>query len=254
MRQFLCVLMLCVGIAGAKAAVKENKEDKIVGVNIVQLIYKQTKRSVSVLSLQPLKSNKDFQIVVVEDPETKYHIPLLANKDGTLVLGLSNVFFSNNDQDIELINDIYSQTQNYNFKQANGAKINAMLDNLPKDYVITLTSKNKNAKELYIISDPMCPHCQNELRRVQEHLKDANVHMVVVGLLGEKSELKAADILMQVKQARSTQSKINLLNKVYATAYTPAEVPDDKIKEVKEITKKVWDTGIKGVPFLYERQ
>ncbi|WP_205588339.1 disulfide isomerase [Helicobacter vulpis] len=254
MRQFLCVLMLCVGIVGAKTGVKENKDNKAISASIVQLIHKQTKRSVQVLQMQPLKSNRDFQIVVVEDPETKYHIPLLANKNGTLIVGLSNVFFSNNDQDIKLINTIYHETQTHNFKQANGAKINALFDGLPKDYVITLTSSNKNAKELYIVSDPMCPHCQNELRRVQERLKDANVHMVVVGLLGEKSELKAADILTQVKQAHSTQSKIDLLNKVYATAYTPAEVPDDKIKEVKETTKKVLATGIESVPFLYERQ
>ncbi|WP_120952364.1 disulfide isomerase [Helicobacter sp. L8] len=252
MRQFkfLCAVVLCVGIVGAKEArgVGKNIEE-----SVTQLIHKQTKRSVRVLRLQPLKSNKDFQIVVVEDPETKYHIPLLTNKNGTLVLGLSNVFFSNNDQDIELINTVYHETQTYNFKQANGAKINAMFDGLPKDYVITLTSKNKKAKELYIVSDPMCPHCQNELRHVQERLKDANVHMVVVGLLGEKSELKAADILAQAKQAHSTQSKIDLLNKVYANAYTPAEVPDDKIKEVKETTKKILATGITSVPFLYER-
>ncbi|WP_120944610.1 DsbA family protein [Helicobacter labacensis] len=252
MRQFkfLCAVVLCMGIVGAKEArgVGKNIEE-----SVTQLIHKQTKRSVRVLRLQPLKSNKDFQIVVVEDPETKYHIPLLTNKNGTLVLGLSNVFFSNNDQDIELINTVYHETQTYNFKQANGAKINAMFDGLPKDYVITLTSKNKKAKELYIVSDPMCPHCQNELRHVQERLKDANVHMVVVGLLGEKSELKAADILAQAKQTHSTQSKIDLLNKVYANAYTPAEVPDDKIKEVKETTKKILATGITSVPFLYER-
>ncbi|MFC3848306.1 disulfide isomerase [Helicobacter baculiformis] len=247
MRKILCALVLCVGMI-------EAKDSSVLNENIVQLIHKQTKKHVKVLRSQSLKSNKDFQIVVVEESETKYHVPLLANKNGTLVVGLSNLFFSNNEQDIKLINSIYNQTQSYNFKQANGAKINAMFDALPKDYIITLASKNKNAKELYIVSDPMCPHCQNELRKIQDHLKDANVHMVVVGLLGRKSILKAADIMMQAKQAHNTESKIALLNKVYATAYEPAEVPDDKIKQVEEVTKQVLATGIESVPFIYERQ
>ncbi|WP_158655711.1 DsbA family protein [Helicobacter cynogastricus] len=244
MRKIVYAMCVCAGLLSAKG----------VGDNVVNLIRQQTKKEVRVLETLPLKSDKDFQVVVVEDPETKYHIPLLANKDGSMVLGLGSVFFSKDNQDIALLNGVYHKTSSHNFKQANGAKLNALFSGLPKDYVINLVSKNKNAKNLYIVSDPRCPHCQNELRHVHERLKDANVHMVVVGLLGQKSTLKAADILTQIKQARTTEDKIAMLEKIYATNYEPGEVSDDKIQEVEKTTKKILATGIESVPFIYEYQ
>ncbi|WP_104637207.1 DsbA family protein [Helicobacter felis] len=244
MRKIICAMCVCVGLLSAEG----------VGDNVVNLIQQQVKKEVRVLEVLPLNSDKNFQVVVVEDPETKYHIPLLANKDGSVVLGLGNVFFSKDNQDIALLNGVYHKTSLHNFKQGNGAKLNALFSGLPKSYVIDLVSKNKKAKNIYIVSDPRCPHCQEELRHVRERLKDANVHMVVVGLLGQKSTLKAADILTQIKQARNTETKIALLEKIYATNYEPGEVSDDKIQEVEKITKQILETGIESVPFTYEYQ
>ncbi|BCZ18429.1 Disulfide isomerase [Helicobacter sp. NHP19-012] len=246
MRRFFCALSLCVGLVGAV--------ESRVGQAVVDLIDKQIHKKVSVLEVKSLKSNREFQVVVVEDPDTKYKIPLLVNKNGDLVLGLTNIFFSKSKQDTEFVQQIYHDTQSYNFKQQNSAALNALFEGLPQGYTIDLKSTTPGVKKnLYIISDPMCPHCHHELEQIDKRLKEANVHMVLVGFLGHESTLKAADILKQVKKAHNTRDKVDLLQKVYATAYKVADAPDDKVQEVEKVTKKVLDTGlIKGVPFIYE--
>lgn len=253
MRKVLCVLALCAGFVGAKAGV-----DGKVAASVVQLIEKQINKKVQVLETRPLKSNKDFQVVVVQDPDTKYHIPLLVNQTGSLVVGLTSIFFSTSSKDVEIVNSIYHESQSHNFQQQHSSALNALFNSIPKDYLINLTSSKKGVtKNLYIVSDPSCPHCRNELGKIHERLKSANVHMVLVGFLGEESNLKAASILKQVKRKRTTEDRIDLLNKVYASAYkvSPSDVPDDKLQEVEKVTKKVKDTGlIKGVPFIYEYQ
>ncbi|WP_158652604.1 DsbA family protein [Helicobacter ailurogastricus] len=248
MRRLFCALSLCAGLLGAV-------ESKI-GQTVVDLIDKEIHKKVSVLEVKPLKSNKEFQVVVVEDPDTKYHIPLLVDKNADLVMGLTNIFFSKSKQDTEFVQDLYHSTQSHNFKQQNSTALNALFEGLPKGYTIDLKSTTPGVKKnLYIISDPKCPHCHHELEQIDKRLKEANVHMVLVGFLGHESTLKAADILKQVKKAHSTQDKVDLLQKVYAIAYKPTDAPDDKIQEVEKVTKKILDTGlVKGVPFLYEYQ
>ncbi|BEG58014.1 Disulfide isomerase [Helicobacter sp. NHP21005] len=246
MRRLFCALSLCVGLVGAV--------ESQVGKAVADLIDSQIHKKVNVLEVKSLKSNKDFQVVVVEDPDTRYKIPLLVNKNGDLVIGLTNIFFSKNKQDTEFVQELYHNTQSYNFTQQNSAALNALFEGLPQGYAIDLKSTTPGMKKnLYIISDPMCPHCHHELEQIDKRLKEANVHMVLVGFLGHESTLKAADILKQVKKARNTRDKVDLLQKVYATAYKPADAPDDKIQEVEKVTKTILDTKlIKGVPFIYE--
>ncbi|BDQ27480.1 DsbA family protein [Helicobacter heilmannii] len=246
MRRLFCALSLCVGFVGAV----ESKA----GQAVADLIDKQIHKKVNVLEVKSLKSNKDFQVVVVEDPDTKYKIPLLVNKNGDLVIGLTNIFFSKSKQDTEFIQELYHNTQSYNFAQQNSAALNALFEGLPKGYAIDLKSTTPGVKKnLYIISDPMCPHCHHELEQIDKRLKEANVHMVLVGFLGHEAMLKAADILKQVKKARNTKEKVSLLQKVYAYNYKPSDVPDDKVQEVEKVTKTIEDTKlVKGVPFIYD--
>ncbi|TSA83199.1 disulfide isomerase [Helicobacter mehlei] len=251
MQKVLYVLAVCASLMGAKASV-----DSKLATSVVQLINKQINKKVEVLETFPLKSNKEFQVVVVQDPDTKYHIPFLVNRSGSLAVGLTGMFFSGNKDDLDLVDGIFHDSQVHNFRQQHSVALNKLFQAIPKDYVITLKSSTKGVKkDLYIISDPSCPHCRNELGNVHERLKNANVHMVLVGFLGKESNFKAAHILSQIKNKHSTEAKIDLLNKVYATAYkvSPSDVLDDKLQEVEKVTKQVLDTKlVKGVPFIYE--
>ncbi|PAF42588.1 disulfide isomerase [Helicobacter sp. 11S03491-1] len=222
--------------------------------NIIKIIQQQTGKKISVLKVDSLQSNPEFKIAIIQDLDTQYKIPVFVSKDGNIVIGLSNVFFSDNQKDATLVNEIYKKTQDFNTQQQNSAKLNRMFESIPDDYVISLPSSVKgNKKIVYIVSDPMCPHCQQELREIDSRLKDANVKMVVVGFLGKNSIIKSALILEKIKSAKTPGEKITILKQVYSPAYEAKDASQKDMKRVENITKKVSDTEIINyVPYIYE--
>ncbi|GAA7939662.1 protein disulfide-isomerase DsbK [Helicobacter pylori] len=251
--------LLLVGLGAApKHSVSAN--DKRMQDNLVSVIEKQTNKKVRVLEIKPLKSSQDLKMVIIEDPDTKYNIPLVVSKDGNLVIGLSNIFFSNKSDDVQLVAETNQKVQALNATQQNSAKLNAIFNEIPVDYAIELPSTNAKNKDkiLYIVSDPMCPHCQKELTKLRDHLKENTVRMVVVGWLGVNSAKKAALIQEEMAKARargaSVEDKISILEKIYSTQYdiNAQKEPEDLRTKVENTTKKIFESGmIKGVPFLY---
>ncbi|MDO7253157.1 disulfide isomerase [Helicobacter cappadocius] len=224
--------------------------------NIVKILQDQTGKKISVLKIESLKGSPDFKIAVIKDMETKYEIPIFVSKDGKTMIGLSNVFFSDNKNDAMLVDEVYKKTQEHNIQQQNSAKLDALFDSIPSDYVISIPSTTKgNQKITYIVSDPMCPHCQQELKGIDSRLKDTNIKMVVVGFLGKESGIKSALVLEKIKAAKTPSEKIAILNEIYNPSYKANGAKDTEIKKVENITKKISDSGIiKYVPYIYEYQ
>lgn len=222
--------------------------------NLTKLIKEKTKQDIKVMQTYDLKANANFKVVILEDTLSKTQIPIITDKDGSMLFALTNIFFSANEADTKLIGEIIQKIQSQNDKQVNSAAINKLLESIPDDYVIKLNSTTKNNQKItYIISDPMCPHCQDELRHIDEKLKESNVYMVLVAYMGQDSINKAANILEKIKSLKETKEKINLLQQVYATTFKAQESNAKEIKKVENITKKIADSGlIKGVPFIYE--
>lgn len=222
--------------------------------NIVQMLQKQTGKKVSVTEIVSLSSQSNLKIVVIEDLETKYKIPMLATKDGGLVVGLSNVFFSDNEKDAALINKTYEQAQAFNLQQQNSVKLNALFDSIPDDYVISIPSTAKNNQKItYIVSDPSCPHCQDELKQIDSRLKESNVKIIIVGFLGKGSITKAALIQEKIKSVKTPAEKISTLQKIYAPSYQAEGSKDREVKKVENITQKILESNlIKFVPYIYE--
>ncbi|CAJ99150.1 protein disulfide-isomerase DsbK [Helicobacter acinonychis] len=252
--------VLSVFLLVSLGAAPESPANKQMQDNLVKVIEKQTSKKVRILETKSLKSNQDLKIVVVEDPDTKYQIPLVVSKDGNLVIGLSNIFFSNKSDDVQLVAETNQRIQTLNATQQNSAKLNAIFNEVPADYVVELPSTNAANKDkiLYIVSDPMCPHCQRELTKLRDHLKENTVKMVIVGWLGVNSAKKAALIQEEMAQAKargaSVEDKISIIEKIYSTQYdiNAQKEPEDLRTKVENVTKKIFEPGvIKGVPFLY---
>lgn len=222
--------------------------------NLAKLIKEKTKQDIKITQIYDLKANANFKVVILEDALSKTQIPVIADKDGSMLFALTNIFFSMNENDTKLIGEIIQKIQSQNDKQVNSAAINKLLESIPDDYVIKLNSTTKNNQKItYIISDPMCPHCQDELRHIHEKLKESNVYMVLVAYMGQESIYKAATILEKIKSLKETKEKINLLQQVYAKTFKAQEANTKEMKKVENITKKIADSGlIKGVPFIYE--
>ncbi|PAF53636.1 disulfide isomerase [Helicobacter sp. 13S00482-2] len=224
--------------------------------NIVKILQEQTGKKISVLEVKSLSGSSDFKIAIIKDMDTRYEIPIFVSKDGKTMIGLSNVFFSANKGDATLVNEVYKKTQDHNIQQQNSAKLNTLFESIPSDYVISIPSTTKgNQKITYIVSDPMCPHCQQELKNIDTRLKDTNIRLVLVSFLGRESGIKSALVLEKIKTAKTPSEKISILNEIYNPMYKPSGAKDTEIKKVENISKKISDSDIiKYVPYIYEYQ
>lgn len=222
--------------------------------NLKQLIKTKTQQDIDIETTYDLKSDNNLKIAILKDQVSQNKIPVITNKNGDTLFVLTNVFFSNNNEDTKLVAEILQKVQMDNDKQVNSAAINKLFESIPEDYVVKLQSSKKgNQKITYIVSDPMCPHCQDELRHINERLEESNVYMIMVAYMGQESIQKAATILEKIKSAKDTKAKIEIFQQVYSTAYTAPKADEKEVKKVENITKKIADSAlIKGVPFIYE--
>ncbi|MCE3037344.1 disulfide isomerase [Helicobacter sp. faydin-H20] len=222
--------------------------------NLKKLIQDKTQQKITIDDIKDLKSDSNLKIVILKDSISKNQIPVITNKDGNMLFVLTNVFFAKDDNDTKLVAEVLQKIQMDNDKQINSASLNKLFESIPEDYVIKLQSSKKDNKKItYIVSDPMCPHCQDELRHIEDRLKDSNVHMVLVAYMGQESIKKAATILEKIRNAKDTKAKVDIIQQVYSTTFKATKADEKEVKKVENITKKIADSAlIKGVPFIYE--
>lgn len=214
-----------------------------------KLLESQTKRSLEVVSFSPLDSSNLF-LLTIQDKLNGYKTLLISDeKQKNLVV--ASAFFSSDEAAMRRVVQELNAISSHNFKVQNSAKLNALFASIPQDYAITITGASP--KKLYIVSDPMCSHCQEELAHIEDKLQTHTIVMIPVGLLGQDSLYKAADIARQIRSAKTPKEQIQTLRKVYARTYTPTTTNDEAYKQVLRITSSIRDSKlIEGVPFIYE--
>lgn len=219
--------------------------------SVKELIEKETGAKVKVVKSAELKDNKDLRLVIVEITENFQQIPMFATKDGGVVVGLSNIFITNSKADEGIVQKLTEEAMDYNENsQKTAAK--ELIEALKPEQYITLRSSAKNPKTYFIVADPNCGYCKEELKNVESRLKTHNVNMVLVGILGEDSQKKAAAIVNNINSKMSEKDKLNGIRKVFAAGYKAPK--DIDTRRVQETTDALFSTGvIKGVPFVYEQ-
>nr|QGT50293.1 protein disulfide-isomerase [uncultured Helicobacter sp.] len=215
-----------------------------------EIIKKNTKQDVKILKIQNLQSTPDVKLVMIQAGEMQ--VPLFASKDGKVIMGVSNVFFSDNENDKGIISNAIKQSQSA--QKPDSARLDTFFKKLSKDDYIILTSNNKNTKKItYIVSDPNCPSCQKELANIQERLKDSDVYMLLVGFVGKDSPMKSSMIKDRLLDSKDNKEKIALLKEVYNPSYKiPSSYLGIDVKEIMNINQKVVEAGIQSVPFIHE--
>lgn len=217
--------------------------------SIVDLIKKDTKLEVEILKEQELNQDKNLKFVIVRDKKSGYRSLLLTNKQENFVLGVSSVAFMENKDDKEFLLSSYRGLQNYNKNLESNEAVKNVIKSIPSDYIIDLKGKS-DKKTFWIISDPLCPHCQAELRNIDDRLKEGNVKMIAIGWLQTQSAYKAEEIHNLMKTAKNDQDKISILNKIYDTKYKSKEIDTSKIDT---LTRDITGKGkVEGVPFVIE--
>lgn len=213
--------------------------------NIENLVREKVGIESKVISSVSLKELQNMKLVILESNEQR--VPFLSNENGNTLIGLDNSFLTSNDDMLAKLQKTVQEAETYNTRGKN----DKLLANIKgKNYpVISLQSKHKTNKTIYIVSDPNCPYCQDELARIDERLENGNVKIIVVGLLSDNSLSKASDIYEQIKSAKTNQAKIDTLKRIYANGYKTNSTPN---RIAIDLTNLIRQSGITGVPYLFE--
>lgn len=225
----------------------------IAQAGIIDFTTSQTQQKIKLISQFPLKSDANLMLTIIEGTYENHPIrqAVLINKADNLLIGISNTFFAQDKQDRDLIRQELGKIVAFNKSSPSQSLVKDAIAKLPKQYIINISSNDKNAKKIYyIISDPTCPHCQNELKNINERLKDGDVKMISIGWLNQQSALRAAKVYANLKDSMSNEEKLKILN----DAYNPAiAAPNTNIDKIKEITTSLTGVGkVESVPYIIE--
>lgn len=221
--------------------------------NVKNLIEKQTSTKVNIINSVDLKDSKNLKMVIVEIADgNAQRIPMFATSDGNTIIGLSNIFFTASKADEDIVSKAADEAMAYNEngqKEAAGKLIKA----LSSDQYITLKTNAKNPKTYFIVADPNCGYCREELRNIEDKLKTHNVNIVPVGILGEDSQKKAAYLMDNVKSSMSESDKLKGIREVFSPNFKAPEKID--VSKISKTTESLFKTGIiRGVPYIYEAE
>ena len=215
---------------------------------LTDLIQKEVGENMSVIEENYLSQDKNIKFVTLKDNGSGYKVVVITNKQENFIIPVT-AFFSGNEKDRDLVNGKLADAAIYNETFKSHAAVKAAINKIPKDYIIDIKGKGK--KVFYIISDPQCPHCQVELDNINKRLEKGDVKMIPIGMLGDESAKKAAEIHKKMKNVKSDSEKISILKSIYSKAH---EAPKDiDTKKVQEITRSLLGPDkVQGTPYILE--
>lgn len=239
-------LFLCVGFLFILNAQQANK-------NLEDAIKSTTGFNVKVVNMTKLKSLSDVYVAILQD-EQKQAFPLFTTKDGKSFWALTQFYKFSNEEDNNLIISKIAEIEKINNAPKNEA-IEEMLNSFSKEDFVMLSSKTKTDKLLTIVTDPDCPYCKEELKRLKSHLDTSNVRLVFAVVHDKKAFVKAQLILNETKNidAKDTDKIIAVVEKYYKNINLTDKQMKTDIKNVEKTTNSLFSSGlIRGVPYIHE--
>nr|WP_314217521.1 hypothetical protein [uncultured Campylobacter sp.] len=107
----------------------------------------------------------------------------------------------------------------------------------------------------YIVGDPECPYCAEEMKRITKYLRNSNVKLIFAPVHGKSAFIKSALILKQLKALSPSDQKgaIDVIEKYYDkdVQVNDADVSKAELDAVYADTKTLFSKGvIKSVPYV----
>lgn len=107
----------------------------------------------------------------------------------------------------------------------------------------------------YIVGDPECPYCVEEMKRITKHLRNSNVKLIFAPVHGKSAFVKSALILKRLKALSPSDQKgaIDVIEKYYNkdAQVSDADVSKAELDAVYADTKTLFSKGvIKSVPYV----
>lgn len=107
----------------------------------------------------------------------------------------------------------------------------------------------------YIVGDPECPYCAEEMKRITKHLRNSNVKLIFAPVHGKSAFIKSALVLKHLKALSPSDQKgaIDVIEKYYNkdAQVSDADVSKAELDAVYADTKTLFSKGvIKSVPYV----
>lgn len=209
---------------------------------------------VEILTLDRLNSlaNLNFVIAKLNDDT----ISAIASSDGKSFMTLSNFYVIDNANDKKLIEDRMKAVK-ANAKAEQEKVVYEIIKTIPKSRFISIKSFNPDNKfTTYMVTDPECPYCREEMSKIVKWLRNANVKIIFAPVHGKSAYTKSALMLKESKDINTSnqESMIKLLAKYYDVNATVNDnmATEEERDLVLEDAKKLFSKGvIKGVPFSF---
>lgn len=191
---------------------------------------------------------KGIQIISLEQPNG-LRVPVLASDDGKTVIGISDLLISDDDKFKNALKKAYEDSTKHN-KTITDKQVLNIFKKYDKTYVLKLNGKN-GSKITYMVVDPNCPYCDQEIQKLDATLQNSNVQILVVGALGMDPIKKAASFYEALKSKKSQKDKVALLHSVFEKSYQANKNADTA--EIIKIGRELSQAGVKGVPYIIRK-
>ncbi|MCE3038963.1 hypothetical protein [Helicobacter anatolicus] len=200
--------------------------------------------AVKVVEVQEL--NKGLSIAIVEQ-KNGTQLPIFITNDGKNIMGIGEPLILSSETYQDKVREFYKKTLEHNQKNTD-IKI---LNNTPKESWIALQGRGRKGS-IYFVLDANCVYCKQEMENIEQILQDyKSIFIVFVGFLKQDSMYRAAKIYNEIIKIKDQDKKIIFLKKAFGSSFAGSEKID--LSFVKNHTRIIGQTGIRGVPYIIKK-
>ena len=206
-------------------------------------------KNAQLISIDKLNSLNGLNLLIVRSGEKKE--AFLASDDGKSLVAVTEEPKLADAADAALF-----KMRTQILKDARDAAALELLKSIDPARFAYIESFDKNNPYVtYIVGDPECPYCAEEMKRITKYLRNSNVKLIFAPVHGKSAFIKSALVLKQLKALSPSDQKgaIDVIEKYYNkdAQVNDADVSKAELDAVYANTKTLFSKGvIKSVPYV----
>lgn len=206
-------------------------------------------KNAQLISIDKLNSLNGLNLLIVRSGDKKE--AFLASDDGKSLVAVTEEPKLADATDAALF-----KMRTQILKDARDAAALELLKSIDPARFAYIESFDKNNPYMtYIVGDPECPYCIEEMKRITKHLRNSNVKLIFAPVHGKSAFIKSALILKQLKTLSPSDQKgaIDVIEKYYNkdAQVNDADISKAELDAVYADTKTLFSKGvIKSVPYV----
>ena len=206
-------------------------------------------KNAQLISIDKLNSLNGLNLLIVRSGEKKE--AFLASDDGKSLVAVTEEPKLADAADAALF-----KMRTQILKDARDAAALELLKSIDPARFAYIESFDKNNPYMtYIVGDPECPYCAEEMKRITKYLRNSNVKLIFAPVHGKSAFIKSALVLKQLKALSPSDQKgaIDVIEKYYNkdAQVNDADVSKAELDAVYADTKTLFSKGvIKSVPYV----